>query len=436
MVNLIGNFSLLDKRKILVAGDLMLDTYTLGKARRISPEAPVAVIEAASYEERPGGAGNTILNLVSMGAEVIAFGRVGKDSAGKSLLKALVQENVSIEGIIEEESFKTPIKNRIIADGQQIVRVDHEEIKALSKEAEREILKKLPSLLTDVEAIAISDYGKGFLSDVLLKELISLARAHNIFIIADPKGNDFGRYYQVDLIKPNLKEAYLAAHLDPSASLEEVASRLLTKTGAKYLMVTRSEQGISLFESGKPQLDFPVAAKQVKDVTGAGDTVLAMLTLALASKLPLQTAIQFSNIAAGIAIEKFGCARITLSELATRLLEIDTANKVFDDKHLEALKAALANHPCSLVYLSSMPTSSIIQFLTEHKAKTGHAILAALPSFNQELLHILTALKPIDFILLNANEASIHQHFPELQLLIPTRNVDCFSCDPAGVVRG
>lgn len=421
MVNLIGNFSRLDRKKILVAGDLILDTYTIGKARRISPEAPVAIIEVKSSDELPGGAGNTIRNLISLGAEVIALGRVGKDAAGKTLIQVLLNENADISGIIEEAAFKTPVKNRIVADGQQIVRVDHEEIKLIEKDIEDEIIKKLPALLKGVDAIALSDYGKGFLSDRLLKELIAQARSLNIFIVADPKGNDFSRYYGIDLIKPNLKEVYLAAHLEMSASLEQAAERVFEKTGARYLMVTRSEDGISLFENGRPRQDFPVVAKQVKDVTGAGDTVLAMLTLAIANKLPLPIAIQFSNVAAGIAIEQFGCARITLPQLAKRLLEIDSANKIFDAEHIHALQTALADHPCSLISLpgNTTPSSTLVNSLTAHKQATGRAIVAAIhqDTFDLDTIQMLAALRPIDFILLNTDSETIERAFPSILFL-------------------
>lgn len=422
MVNLIGNFSRLDRKKILVAGDLMLDTYTIGKARRISPEAPVAVVEVQSEEKRAGGAGNAILNLISFGAEVIALGRVGEDNAGKELLQSLKQEGVFTEGIVAEKPFRTPIKNRIVADGQQIVRVDHEKVIPLSQQSEEQILEKLPSLLEGVDAIAISDYGKGFLSPRLLKELIQLARARKIFIIADPKGTDFTRYKYVNLLKPNLKETYHAAHKDPSSSLEEAAHDLLEKTAADYLMVTRSEEGISLFEKKHTRQDFPVAAKEVKDVTGAGDTVLAMLALAIANGLSLPTAIQFSNVAAGISIERFGCARITLSELAKRLLEIDATNKVFDQEHLHALQAALAGLPCTLVLFSgnTPPTSQEISLLTAHKKATNHAIVASIETThdNEATINMLAALQPIDFILLNTPKETIFHRFPNAHLFI------------------
>ncbi len=417
MVNLIGNFSRLDRKKVLVAGDLMLDTYTIGKAKRISPEAPVAVVEVIKSEKRPGGAGNAILNLISMGAEVVALGRVGADGAGQTLKESLAAEGVDVQGILEEKGFDTPVKNRIVADGQQIVRVDHETISPISRELEEALIQKLPLLLKDVQTVAISDYGKGFLSDRLLKELIAQARALNIFIIADPKGADFKRYAHVNLIKPNLKEAYLAAHLDLKHTLDEAAARILANTNAQYLMVTRSEDGISLFENGSSRKDFPVAAKQVKDVTGAGDTVLAMLAISIANKLPLPVAIHFANVAASIAIEQFGCARVTLPELAKRLLEIDASNKIFDSEHIHALQAALKDHPCSLVSLpgNTPPTSQIVHTLAKHKKTTGHSIMAAINGESDEaVIEMLAALHPIDYILLNTDQKLIQTSFPTL----------------------
>lgn len=414
MVNLIGNFSKLDSKKILVAGDLLLDTYTIGKARRISPEAPVAVIEVESSEEKAGGAGNTILNLISLGAQIIALGRVGDDPSGKTLLKTLENENVDISGIITEKGFKTPVKNRIVADGQQIVRVDHEEISPTKEEDA--LIKALPNLLKGVEAVAISDYGKGLLTPRLLKELIAQAKALDIFIIADPKGNDFTRYLGVNLIKPNLKEALLAA---PKArSLDEAAKYIFEKTNADYLMVTRSEDGISLYDKSGSLNNFPVAVKQVKDVTGAGDTVLAMLTLAIANKLPLPIAIQFSNVAAGIAIEQFGCARVTLPELAKRLLEIDPSNKVFDEDHLHALQAALSNHSCSYITVPKTLSNEFVNTLLRHKKQTGHALIALIQTENNTpAIETLAALQPIDFILLNSSSEALKKAFKGITCL-------------------
>lgn len=416
---LIGKFSELAPKKVLVAGDLLLDSYTIGKANRISPEAPVAVIHVQSQEERPGGAGNTILNLVSMGAEVTALGRVGKNSAGTTLLESLKKENVNVDGIFIEEGYCTPVKNRIVADNQQIIRVDHEVNTQIHEELESKIIRELPALLKEINVVAISDYGKGFLSPRLLKALITTARSLGIFVIADPKGIDFTPYSGVDLIKPNFSEACLAAHLPKTAPLEAIARSIIDSIEVSYLIITRSEHGISLFDKENKRTDFPVKAKQVKDVTGAGDTVLATLTLAIANQLSLETAIEFANVAAGIAIEEFGCARITLAKLAKRLLEIDAANKVFDSEHMIALQAALADTPCLFLELegNALPTPEVVHTLMQEKKASGKAVMVSLktPPFQEAVISMLSLLQPIDYILLNTPQETIRRHFPSMQ---------------------
>jgi rfaE bifunctional protein kinase chain/domain len=414
---LIGKFSELGPKKVLVAGDLLLDSYTIGKAHRISPEAPVAIIHVQSSEERPGGAGNTILNLVSMGAEVTALGRIGNTS-GNTLLESLRKENVNVQGIFTEEGYSTPVKNRIVADNQQIIRVDHEVNTPINGELESKIIEQLPALLHGISVVAISDYGKGFLSPRLLKALITTAKSLKIFIIADPKGIDFTPYSGVDLIKPNFSEACIAAHLPKTAPLEAIASAIIDSTDISYLIITRSEHGISLFDKESKRTDFPVKAKQVKDVTGAGDTVLATLALAIANNLSLETAIEFANVAAGIAIEEFGCARITLAKLAKRLLEIDAANKVFDSEHMIALQAALADTPCLFLELKDvLPTPEMICTLMQEKKGSGKAVMVSLktPPFQEAAISMLAQLHTIDYILLNTSQETIRRYFPAIQ---------------------
>lgn len=417
MVGLIGKFSGLNPKKVLVAGDLLLDSYTIGKAQRISPEAPVAVIHVQKQEERPGGAGNTILNLVSMGAEVKALGRIGNDAAGNSLLEFLKKEKVNTCGIFNEKGYSTPIKNRIVADNQQIVRVDHEINTPLHEDLENRIIEELPFLLEGVSVVGISDYGKGFLTKKLLHALITTARNKGIFVIADPKGIDFSLYSGVHLLKPNFSEACAAAHLPKNAPLAAISNAIMNLTDIKYLIITRSESGISLFDKENNQTDFPVKAKQVKDVTGAGDTVLATLTLAIANEFPIETAIEFANVAAGIAIEEFGCARITLPKLAKRLLEIDTTNKVFDAEHLIALEASLAETPCLLLELDEFPTPEIINSLMQEKKDSGKAVMLSLktPPFQKNEIEMLSMLQPIDYILLNTSQETILRHFPSIE---------------------
>jgi D-glycero-beta-D-manno-heptose-7-phosphate kinase len=404
MVRLTGTFSRLGKAKVLVIGDILLDTYTIGKARRISPEAPVAVVHVHQEDHRPGGAGNVMLNLVSMGAEVVAVGRVGQDPYGELLLKAFEKENVSTQGILVQHGYPTPVKNRIIAENQQIVRVDYEKIIPIPEMLEQQVIEMLPSLMKDVKVVAISDYGKGFLSRTLLAAIIDQARLEGIPVIADPKGIDFQKYSGSTIIKPNLSEAYAAANLPSDAPLEQVAAKVLELAQADVLMVTRSEAGISLFYKNGERDDYPVRIREVKDVTGAGDTVLAMLACAIANGLPITEAAQLSNIAAGIAIERFGCARVSLSELARRLLDFDTVNKVFDVEQLFALQEALRGRKFVILGLSGARglTSKIFSSIRQFGNRQDCDLLVYVQedSPSEEFVDILAALHDVDFIIL------------------------------------
>lgn len=386
-------------------GDFMYDTYTTGKVRRISPEAPVSVLHVTKEEGRPGGAGNVVLNLISLGAQVVTIGRVGRDLAGESIIKALSEEGVDVSGMITQPSYQTPVKNRLIADAQQVLRVDFETVSPIPEQVEQEVVEKLPTLLDNVDILAISDYGKGFLSKSLLMAVIEMAKARGIRIIVDPKGDDFTRYQGATVLKPNLHEAYAAAQLPQHASLEQVAEALFEKVSIDLLMITRSESGISLFSREGTRVDFPVRSKEVKDVTGAGDTVLAMISVALGNGLEVADATQLANIAAGIAIERLGCARINLSDLANRLLEFDVDNKIFDEDHLFALQQALKD--THYVVLGIHSTHGIttalfrsIRLLAGHEPDTKLIVYVRDSHPDEEFISLLSSLAEVDFVVL------------------------------------
>ncbi len=310
--------------KALVIGDFLLDTYITGKVKRISPEAPVPILQVEKEESRPGGAGNVAVNLVSLGGEVTAVGRIGNDREGEGLKKALAKEGVNVSGLIEEAGYATPVKKRLIASSQQILRVDREKIVPIKKEIEEQIVSQLTRWIGRVQVIAISDYAKGFVSPFLLKKIIEIGVQKKLPVIIDPKGSDFTKYRGATLLKPNLSEAYKAAKMDEEESLDVVAADILLRSEIETLLITRSDAGMSVFEKGG-RFDFPVRMKkEVKDVTGAGDTVLAVICAAYANGLPISQAAELANIAAGIAIEHIGCARVTVSELTQRLAEIRT----------------------------------------------------------------------------------------------------------------
>lgn len=312
--------------RIMVVGDFMLDVYTFGNVRRISPEAPVPVLCVDGEKQLPGGAGNVILNMVSLGMEVVAIGRVGKDDAGGHFIESLKQESVNVHGVLVDSHFSTPKKNRMIADNQQLLRVDQEKVSPLSEENMLKMMRSIETLLDGVEVIAISDYAKGFLTRPFLKELIALSKQRSIPLIVDPKGMDFTKYRGAYLIKPNLGEMIAASGLDPETPLETMAEKIMRDTEIESLMVTRSKEGISLFQKDKERRDFPARVHEVKDVTGAGDTVLSIITAAIAAGLDLGDAAVLANLGAGIAIERVGCARISRADLAHRLERLKTVS--------------------------------------------------------------------------------------------------------------
>lgn len=408
MVKLSGLLRRFGPVKMLVIGDLMLDTYTTGKVRRISPEAPVSVLHVQKEESRAGGAGNVALNLISMGANVVILGRIGIDQPGRELRQALEQEGVDTSFLVAQEEYKTPVKNRLIAESQQILRVDSESVSILPAALEESILLQLPLLLEGVQAVAISDYAKGFLSKTLLQTLIRAGKERGLPVIVDPKGDDFSKYEGAFLVKPNLSEAYAAAKLPFDATLDEVVSRLFHQYAIDAFMVTRSEMGISLFHrNDSARFDFPVLPKEVKDVTGAGDTVLAMISLAVANGIEMNYGIRLANIAAAIAVERLGCARITMSDLANRLLEIDVENKIFDEEHLFALQQVLKGKQYTVLGIHASPgmTNSLfraIHSLSSENREDKLIVYIRDDQCSEEFLSFLSSLSEVDFIVLKS----------------------------------
>ena len=402
--------------KVMVIGDFMLDVYTMGEVGRISPEAPVCVLQVTDEQRRPGGTGNAILNLVSLGLEVVAVGRVGNDTAGHYLKETLAAENVDIRGIFIDPLLQTPLKNRVIASHQQIVRVDYEKRTPLSEELEQRIIDFLPNLISNIQVIAVSDYGKGFVTRTLFAEIVRLARENNICVIVDPKGNDFSKYKGAQLIKPNLSEALAASKSAPDANLDKVAEKIIDETGVDWLLITRSKEGMSLFSKDEGRQDFPVTVREVRDVTGAGDTVLAMITAGYANKLQMESIVRLANMAAGLAVERLGCARITLTELLKRLMELDPINKIFGEDHLFTLQESLRQQPFLLLGLSGIqgftsPLFKTIQLLA--KKSPLKLVVYLIEPAEEEFIHLLASLKEIDFIILSTD--SLHHLCEQIQ---------------------
>lgn len=297
----------------------MLDEYIWGNVSRISPEAPVPVVEIMDESIKLGGAANVALNVKSLGDVPLLVGVVGKDKNGERLKEALADSGISSQGIFTDETRQTTSKTRIIAHSQQVVRADREKTEELSTDLTLKLADFIRKKIKEenISALLISDYGKGVISLDLLSEVISLAKRNNIFTSVDPKETHFMNYKKVSLITPNHSEAGFAygKRIRDEATLEEVGWGLLEKLEAEALLITRGEKGMSLFEKNRILTHFPTVAKEVFDVTGAGDTVISSFTCAFAAGASLKEAALISNHAAGIVVGEVGTAQVTREEL-------------------------------------------------------------------------------------------------------------------------
>lgn len=318
--------------RALVVGDLMLDEYLWGKTARISPEAPVPVVDIAREDQRLGGAGNVVNNLCVLGCQVAVCSVLGDDGDGQTLYQRLQGASVDVGGVVFDSQRKTSRKTRILASNQQMLRIDRETRQPLSEEIAARLLAEILRRLPQVDVVFLSDYGKGVLTDSLLQAVIAAGRQRNIPVVVDPKGHDYRRYSGASLLTPNRSEASQAAGIDivDSASLAAVGEKLLDQARLDALVITRSEQGMSLFRCQAAQIDLPTQAREVFDVSGAGDTVLALLGLGLAAQLPLEQAASVANIAAGVVVGKVGTSTVSCREIlhAAGDLSTSTADKI------------------------------------------------------------------------------------------------------------
>jgi rfaE bifunctional protein kinase chain/domain len=297
--------------RILVVGDAMLDRYWFGAVERISPEAPVPVVRVSREEERLGGAANVALNVRVLGAACTLLTVVGDDAAGARLRELLQQRGV--EAVLgTDPQLRTVVKLRVIGRSQQLLRIDFENTP--DHEVLDQLLSEFQRLLPAHDLVLMSDYGKGGLAHV--GRMIELARAAGLPVLVDPKGSDFSRYAGATAITPNRAElAQVVGGWSGEADLLDRAEALRRRLAVQALLLTRSEEGISLFDEGG-HLRLPTAAREVFDVTGAGDTVIATLATLLAGGLPMRDAAVWANRAAGIVVSRFGTAAVTLAELA------------------------------------------------------------------------------------------------------------------------
>ena len=305
------------RQRVLVLGDIMLDHYIWGKVERISAEAPVPVLEVQKEEFRLGGAANAALNVKSLGGEAILLGVTGRDSAAQDLKQLMECKGLATDGLIADPDRKTTLKTRIVATNQQIVRIDRETQIDLENEARTALLDSLRRLLPNCQALIIEDYNKGVLTGEVISGALELAKSLGIPVAVDPKHRNFRQYRGVDIFKPNFRELQdiLDMEFESEDEFQVAASQLRGEMQIKNLIVTRGSLGMYVFDGGKQARHLPTAAREVFDVSGAGDTVISALTLAYVSGADIHLAAKVANHAAGVACGKVGTASVNPDEL-------------------------------------------------------------------------------------------------------------------------
>jgi D-beta-D-heptose 7-phosphate kinase/D-beta-D-heptose 1-phosphate adenosyltransferase len=301
----------------------MLDRYLWGKVSRISPEAPVPIVEVNEETVRLGAAANVADNVSAFGGEPLLVGVIGKDQAGEALKTALAERGLGSDMLVTDPDRRTTQKTRIVAHHQQVVRADQEDTRPIGTELVLSLRDRVESLLPGAGALVISDYGKGVIGRELLLAVLGAAEAAQVPVCVDPKESHFDAYRNASLITPNLSEAGSAfgRRITSEAELEEVGFGLIQRFGCRAVLITRSEQGMSLFEPPAEHTHFPTVAQEVYDVTGAGDTVVAALAMALAAGADLKLATLISNHAAGRIVREVGTASTTIGALRDSFAE-------------------------------------------------------------------------------------------------------------------
>jgi len=314
MISFIPRFK---SARIMVIGDLMVDEYIWGSVSRISPEAPVPVVSVTSESLRLGGAGNVVNNIHSLGGKLLIGGVVGNDEMGRKIVQDLHKMGIDTKGIVIEPDWITTVKTRIIAQQQQVVRYDREIVRPIRPEALKKILSLLEDRIHELDAVLISDYGKGVVCQELVDRVRSLALGAGKIISVDPKVKNFPLFQKVTIITPNHHEAGQAAGrwIQSEEDLMEVGRQLLQQLQCNAILITRGEKGMTLFQDSGEITNIPTMAQEVFDVTGAGDTVISVLTLALAVGADPKQAAVLSNCAAGIVVGEVGTATLKASEL-------------------------------------------------------------------------------------------------------------------------
>lgn len=409
---------------ILVIGDLMIDHYLWGGCERISPEAPVQVVDITRETTVLGGAGNVINNLVTLGARVSVSGVIGDDENGEELRSMLSTINVSSDGLIRQSGRKTSKKSRIIASNQQILRYDKESKNSIDATSEEAIMTYVAGVIKGCDVIILSDYGKGVITDAVAGGIIALAKGAGKKVLVDPKGKDYRKYRGAYLLTPNKKEASEATGIaiNDDASLKKALLNLKETCDLECSMITLSEDGIAIYDDSMRR--FPTVAKEVYDVTGAGDTVIASLSFALSCGLSIDEAAPFANHAAAVVVGKIGSATVTLGEIeeyesslhqSTSDMHIKTKEDIYaiaDRLKKEGKKVVFTNGCFDILHVGH------VKYLQEAKSY-GDVLIVGLNSdssvrelkgptrpVNSEAdrAYILAALESVDYVVVFSEE--------------------------------
>jgi D-glycero-beta-D-manno-heptose-7-phosphate kinase len=316
--------SRMPKARILVVGDIMLDRFIWGTVSRISPEAPVPVVWAKSESFMPGGASNVANNICALGADTYICGVIGDDEAGRILVSEIAKNGIKTDGIVLDKNRPTIHKTRIIAHNQQVVRIDKESDNFLDKRLVDSIMSYAKTKINDIDAIIIEDYGKGLISPRIIKELVRMAKRYKKVITVDPKEEHFRLYAGVTSITPNANEAEHASgiKIKDSSTLQKAGTKILKMLRSDSVLVTLGDGGMALFRKGKASMCIPTVAQEVYDVSGAGDTVIGVFTLALACGAESDDAAYIANAAAGVVVGKVGIGVCSAGELKSHIRTI------------------------------------------------------------------------------------------------------------------
>ncbi len=416
------------KPNILVIGDLMIDHYLWGDATRISPEAPVQVIDVSKETTVLGGAGNVVNNLVALGSDVTVMSVIGDDEIAVELTNML--ESIDVKHyLICDETRKTTKKSRIIASQQQVVRYDHETKEDISQESEAVLNVKLLEIVNSFDIILVSDYGKGVITNTLMNKILFCALGSNIKVLVDPKGDDYTKYIGAYLLTPNKKEAIEATNIDikDNDSLKLALKKLQNLSALEVPMITLSEDGIAILDKNDEVVVSPTVAREVYDVTGAGDTVLASLGYCLSKGNNISQSLEFANLAAGVVVGKIGSATASNEEIeeyksSLHKSSIDSHIKTFEqiEKTVERLKSqgkkiVFTNgcfdilHRGHVEYLDKAKSFGDVLILGLNSDASVRALKGESRPINneQDRGFILAALESVDYVVLFTDDTPL-----------------------------